>query len=121
MLSQLVTPDSCLNCGACCAHFRVSFYWSEGLNLPEHYTEPLTAVYSCMAGTNQAQSRCVALQGEVGVGVSCSVYKARSSSCKDVQAGDNQCNKARAAYKMIPLVQIEAPAADNDDDFDRVS
>ena len=121
MLSQLVTPDSCLSCGACCAHYRVSFYWAEGLNLPEHYTEPVTAVYSCMAGTNQAQPRCVALTGELGLGVSCSVYHARSSTCKEVQAGDEQCNKARAAYQMIPLIQIDPLVAENDDDFDRVS
>lgn len=121
MLSQLVTQDSCLTCGACCAHFRVSFYWAEGLHLPEHYTEPVTAVYSCMTGTNQANPRCIALEGEVGVNVSCSVYAARSTSCKEVQAGDTQCNKARARYNMIPLVQIEPVTADNDEDFDRVS
>jgi uncharacterized protein len=121
MLTQLVTPDSCLNCGACCAHFRVSFYWAEGLNLPEHYTEPVNAVYSCMSGTNQAQPRCIALEGEIGQQVGCSVYAARSSSCQQVQAGDSQCNKARAAYNLIPLLQIEVSDANNDDDFDRVS
>ena len=120
MLSQSVSEDSCLSCGACCAHFRVSFYWAEGLNLPEHYTEPVTAVYSCMAGTNQSQPRCIALQGEIGVGVSYGVYSARSSSCQEVQAGDAQCNKARAAYNMIPLVNIEARPATNDEDFDQV-
>lgn len=121
MLSQLVTENSCLSCGACCAHFRVSFYWAEGLNLPKHYTEPVTPVYSCMAGTNQPQPRCIALEGEIGVEVSCSVYAARSSSCKEVQAGDAQCNKARAAHNMIPLIQIESLPANNEHDFDRVS
>ncbi|MEG6657786.1 YkgJ family cysteine cluster protein, partial [Pseudomonas aeruginosa] len=23
------TDNPCLTCGACCAHFRVSFYWGE--------------------------------------------------------------------------------------------
>ncbi len=120
MLSQLVTPESCLSCGACCAHFRVSFYWAEGLHLPEHYTEPVNAVYSCMTGTNQAQPRCIALEGEIGESVSCSVYALRSSSCQEVQAGDSQCNKARARHKMIPLRQIEPMQAENDEDFDCV-
>lgn len=121
MLSQLVTPESCLSCGACCAHYRVSFYWAEGLQLPEHYTEPVTSIYSCMTGTNQQNPRCIALEGEVGSQVSCSVYAARSSSCKEVHAGDAQCNKARQAYNIIPLIQIDHFAAENEDDFDRVS
>ena len=66
MLSQVPTEDACLSCGACCAFFRVSFYWAEGISMPEHYTEPVTAVYSCMAGTNQASPRCIALQGTIG-------------------------------------------------------
>lgn len=85
MLSQVPTADACLSCGACCAYFRVSFYWAEGMNMPEHYTEPVTAVYSCMCGTNQSQPRCVALEGEVGQQVSCGIYELRSSSCKEVQ------------------------------------
>ena len=106
MLSQVPTEDACLSCGACCAFFRVSFYWAEGISMPEHYTEPVTAVYSCMAGTNQASPRCIALQG--------------SSSCKEVQIADDQCNKARRAHNMIPFVQLEASIAVNDEGFDQV-
>lgn len=120
MLSQAVQADSCITCGACCAHFRVSFYWAEGLHLPEHYTEPVTGLYSCMKGTNQASPRCVALEGEIGQQVGCSVYAARSSSCQEVQAGDLQCNKARSAHHLIPLHQIDARPAENDEDFDQV-
>ena len=121
MLSQLPTQDACLSCGACCAFFRVSFYWAEGLHMPEHYTEPVTAVYSCMAGTSQPQPRCVALAGEIGRQVSCGMYEARSSSCKEVQIADAQCNKARAAYGMIPFTALDMPVPVNDDDFDQVS
>ncbi len=88
--------------------------------MPEHYTEPVTAVYSCMAGTNQPSPRCIALEGEIGRQVSCGMYEARSSSCKEVQIADAQCNKARVAHNMIPFVQIEAPEPVNDDDFDQV-
>lgn len=71
MLSQVATPDECLRCGACCAHFRVSFYWAEAEVIDEHLVEPLTPVYSCMRGTNQPEPRCQALTGEIGKEVGC--------------------------------------------------
>lgn len=120
MLSQVPTQDACLSCGACCAYFRVSFYWAEGLAMPEHFTEPVTAVYSCMVGTNQQNPRCIALTGEIGKQVSCGMYEARSSSCKEVQIADEQCNKARRAHHMIPFVPLESFEQTNDDDFDQV-
>lgn len=89
--------------------------------MPEHYTEPVTSVYSCMAGTNQKSPRCIALTGEIGKQVSCGMYEQRSSSCKEVQIADDQCNKARLAHRMIPLVWVAEPDHANDDDFDRVS
>ncbi|APX61599.1 YkgJ family cysteine cluster protein [Acinetobacter schindleri] len=121
MLSQVPTQDACLSCGACCAHFRVSFYWAEGIPMPEHYTEPVTSVYSCMAGTNQKNPRCIALQGTIGEQVSCGMYELRSTSCKEVQVADAQCNKARIAHNMIPFIQIDRDKAENDDNFERVS
>lgn len=62
--------NPCMTCGACCAYFRVSFYWAEasdgGGTVPVDLTEPLTPFLRCMRGTNQKQSRCVALEGELG-------------------------------------------------------
>ncbi|MCM8513791.1 YkgJ family cysteine cluster protein [Acinetobacter bereziniae] len=120
MLSQISAQDACLNCGACCAFFRVSFYWAEGEAMPSDYVEPLTAVYSCMQGTNQKQPRCIALDGVVGQQVSCTMYEQRSSSCKEVQAGDGQCAKARQAHNLIPLIDIDVMTPSNDEDFDQV-
>ena len=88
--------------------------------MPQEVVEPLTAVYSCMKGTNQQQPRCVMLSGEIGQQVSCTMYEQRSSSCKEVQAGDAQCNKARSAYNLIPLIDIEPAYPSNDEDFDQV-
>jgi len=88
--------------------------------MPQDMLEPLTAVYSCMQGTNQASPRCVALTGVVGEQVSCGIYEQRSSSCKEVQAGDSQCNKARSAHGMIPLIEVEALPSSNDDDYEQV-
>ncbi len=27
-------PNPCMTCGACCAHYRVSFYWGESSEAP---------------------------------------------------------------------------------------
>ncbi|WP_218821846.1 hypothetical protein, partial [Staphylococcus aureus] len=57
-----------------------------------------------MAGTNQKNPRCIALQGTIGEQVSCGMYELRSTSCKEVQVADAQCNKARIAHNMIPFM-----------------
>ncbi len=88
--------------------------------MPSDYVEPLTAVYSCMQGTNQKQPRCIALDGVIGQQVSCTMYEQRSSSCKEVQAGDAQCAKARQAHNLIPLIDIDVMTPSNDEDFDQV-
>ena len=96
----------CRDCGACCASFRVSFYWAEAeaFGLPEALVEQLSPWYACMAGTNAASPRCQALQGEVGHCVTCAVYRQRPSPCREVQPGDAQCRKARLACRLPLLV-----------------
>ena len=120
MLSQVASSDACVSCGACCANYRVSFYWAEAERMPANMVEPLTAVYSCMKGTNQAQVKCIALQGEVGQQVSCSIYTIRSSTCKEVQIADDHCNKARLAHNLIPLINIEQQDSENNENYDQV-
>jgi uncharacterized protein len=63
--------NPCQTCGACCAGFRVSFYWGEvddtpGGIVPSHLTEKISPHLSCMKGTSSKPVRCVALEGEVG-------------------------------------------------------
>lgn len=82
--------------------------------------ESLSPMYSCMSGTNQKQPRCVALQGEIGQQMSCQVYEHRSSTCKEVEAGDAQCIKARRGLGLIPLIEIETADPVNDEDYDQV-
>ncbi len=96
----------CQRCGACCATFRVSFYWAEaddmpGGTVPVDWTEPVGSLHRCMRGTAQRPVRCVALQGEVGVQVACGIYEQRSSTCRGVEPGDAQCLKARAAHGLV--------------------
>lgn len=41
--------NPCMTCGACCAYFRVSFYWAEGDDasgrVPASLTESITPFY----------------------------------------------------------------------------
>lgn len=99
----------CLSCGACCAAYRVSFYWSEAreLELEEPFIEKLTSWRICMAGTKKSNVRCRALQGVIGREVFCVVYSRRPSPCREVQQGDDKCNRARAKYELDPI----APSA----------
>jgi uncharacterized protein len=95
----------CQQCGACCAHFRVSFYWAEAtqLELPDSCVEQLNAHLATMAGTNRPVPRCCALEGEIGGQVTCRVYAARPSPCREVQPGDEKCNQARARHGLKPI------------------
>ncbi len=112
--------NPCITCGACCAHFRVSFYWAEtdparGGSVPEEWTEDVTGWIRCMRGTNQPHPHCAALEGSVGGLVRCRIYANRPSPCREfgihVRAGKilasqsdlERCNRARAAYHLPPL------------------
>jgi len=106
--------NPCLQCGACCAYFRVSFYWSEaeaflGGTVPPELTEPLNPQRVAMRGTLHSPMRCVALEGEVGESVCCTIYPGRPSPCRELEpwdAGgrpDEKCSRARAAHQLPPL------------------
>jgi len=104
----------CLSCGACCAHFRVAFHWSEadpelGGSTPPGLAETLDPHRLVMRGTQSRAPRCIALQGEVGSDAHCGIYAARPSPCRDlVPAWENgqpspQCDRARLAHGLEPL------------------
>ena len=105
MPSTHASANPCQACGACCASFRVSFYWADGeaRGLPVELTEQLNPWFGCMAGTYRAAPRCIALAGTVGVDVGCQVYEHRPEPCREVQAGDSQCLKARARHGLPAL------------------
>lgn len=95
----------CQRCGACCAYFRVSFYWAETDAHPEGITpQSMTTAVSphhvAMQGTTKKPARCVALGGNIGKFVSCNIYEKRSSTCRAFEAGSEDCIKARAAHGL---------------------
>lgn len=106
----------CLSCGACCAYYRVSFYWREAEVLdspnpvPNGLFEEASGLFRCMKGTNEKRgNRCIALQGKVGEGVQCGIYEYRPSPCRDFDASfskgerNKRCDEARAAHRLPPL------------------
>ncbi|MFZ6733871.1 YkgJ family cysteine cluster protein [Undibacterium sp. Ji42W] len=97
--------EPCLDCGACCASYRVSFYSAEAdiYGIADTMVQALTPVYSCLSGTNQSKPHCQALLGEVGKVVKCSMYEQRPSPCQEVQPGDDKCQNARAKHGLVSL------------------
>jgi Fe-S-cluster containining protein len=76
--------DLCQSCGACCAAYRVSFYWAESDeavvdSVPADMTCQVAPLLCAMKGTDRPHLRCIALQGDVGVGVWCAIYERRPS------------------------------------------
>lgn len=108
-------PDynPCITCGACCAYYRASFHWSECNDgygqVPAELTENFTYHRRVMKGTNTSSPKCVALEGEIGNCVNCSIYEFRSTVCREFefsfQSGERneRCDKARTAHGLQPL------------------
>jgi len=101
----------CQSCGACCASFRVDFHPAElaggafawGPGVAPALTVPVTASIVRMCGTDAAAPRCIALAGEVGVAVNCSIYDARPSPCREFDTEHAACNRARQRCGLPPL------------------
>ena len=106
--------NPCLRCGACCAFFRVSFYWGETDDstpggVPLEMTEKLNDFRVAMRTIPGSSGRCVSLNGFIGRSVSCSIYERRSSVCRGFEpswqnkAPNPACDKARRAWELEPL------------------
>ncbi|MHC6227279.1 YkgJ family cysteine cluster protein [Pseudomonas sp. X10] len=105
--------NPCLSCGACCGHFRVSFFWGEctsaGGVVPDDLVVQINPTRVAMIGTDSKPCRCIGLEGEIGKQVSCTLYTQRSSPCREFEASwvggvhNPSCDAARAAYGLPPL------------------
>ena len=111
--------NPCLSCGACCAHFRVSFFWGEcqsaGGLMPDDQVVLITPHRVAMRGTESKPTRCNALLGEVGQGVRCTLYGQRSSTDRAFVASrvdgvhNPHCDAARSAHGLPPLMPPMLP------------
>jgi len=106
--------NPCLSCGACCAYYRASFYWTESSDaapggVPEEMTEKLNDFRLAMKGTGGSSPRCIALNGFIGRAVACSIYERRASVCREFEPSwknnhaNPRCDKARAAWGLPAL------------------
>lgn len=110
----------CLECGACCAAYRVAMYWSEvdDRGIDPALTRKLDPMRVEMRVNNTNELRCVALEGVIGVAASCSIYEARPSPCHDLQASwedgtpSSQCDRARVRHGLPPLTPADWPVPD---------
>lgn len=117
----------CLKCGACCAFFRVAFYWREveGIldqnenldwKVPLHLSIDLDGFFKCMKGTeNKHSPRCEALTGRIGENASCSIYLHRPTPCRVFQASyengkqNLRCDQARIKHGLKSLRREDWP------------
>jgi Fe-S-cluster containining protein len=109
--------NPCLRGGACCACFRVSFHWAESVpfldgHVPDEMTETVTPFRLAMKGTLKPPLRCIALDGEIGEAVGCTIYSDRPTPCRDLEPWDHlgqpdeKCSRARAAHGLPPLKPV---------------
>ena len=84
----------CQSCGACCSH---RWSWpilkkdrSDAINIPPNMVRD---DYPLMKTTN---GKCIALEGQVGCKVSCTIYENRPNACKSFKAGSDLCKEARS-------------------------
>lgn len=97
--------NPCLDCGACCEHFRVSFYQGElkslGGTVDDSLVIPINNFLVAMKGTEYGSGRCVALQAD-SVEKKCSIYQERPSVCRKYHVWDEngipnpKCQELRA-------------------------
>ncbi|HMN69367.1 MAG TPA: YkgJ family cysteine cluster protein [Bdellovibrionales bacterium] len=108
--------NPCVSCGACCANFRVQFYWREANPgecdhvVPSGLFEELTPQHRCMKGTNDKHHpKCQGLKGRIGRDASCSIYASRPTPCREFRASysdglkHDRCDQARARHGLKPL------------------
>jgi len=110
----------CLTCGACCAFFRVAFYWREAETqehaqaVPAQLWHELTPWLRGMNGTEKKHNpKCTSLQGRIGELVGCQIYANRPSPCREFQASfengqiNTRCDQARAKHGLPKLTGLD--------------
>ncbi|MBV8621723.1 MAG: YkgJ family cysteine cluster protein [Curvibacter sp.] len=99
----------CLSCGACCSAYRVDFSIYEldeaGGQVPAGLTVEVNGSTCRMRGTDHVPLRCAALTGKVGEQVACGIYEWRPSPCREFEAGDYACDRARARHGLPPYAE----------------
>lgn len=107
--------NPCKSCGACCTHFRISFYQGELISnggfVPEDLVTQITPFYVAMKGTEHG-GRCTSLRGNIGENISCDIYHNRPSSCRmfpvwlEDGSPNPKCQELRMKNNLKPIVHL---------------
>lgn len=105
----------CVQCGACCASFRVSFHAKEVellgnlWQVPSSMIEKSGEVYTMKGTDEKHRPACKALDGTIGKKVGCNIYSNRPSPCRNFLASYEdgihrpRCDEARRKHGLRPL------------------
>lgn len=91
----------CRTCGACCAPERndplyVGVTPDDIARMTRYFRDRYVARGSILTKLDPVgRCVCVALRGELGERVSCSIYERRPDECQRLQAGSRECLAAR--------------------------
>lgn len=91
----------CIKCGACCNYFHNIPILPEEVSLIDknlkQYTmiSPLQTKNGLSMKFVEGTKRCIALEGQIGQSVKCSVYDIRPPVCRKFEPGSDLCKKAR--------------------------
>jgi Fe-S-cluster containining protein len=107
----------CQRCGACCATYRITLPRVDldsraGGWVPASLTQSYTPTTACMRENPERPGRCIALSGEIGRQVHCTIYEQRPAACRDfapltaIGSGDDACDEARRHCGLKPLSSL---------------
>lgn len=123
----------CTRCGVCCVytHARVDLiqpkvgdehpapwrsyvevYFKDDVNDRQELLDVFDdcgVTWNCMRmeiPEGRTQPQCVALRGQLGEAVECSIYENRPTVCREFEPGSKECRDARIRAKNLGLVQI---------------
>lgn len=111
--SDTPIPD-CLSCGACCFYLLCATVKPTDQNTPEsHFWKIFLEENSGEIVVDQFMRRnpetmaCIALDGEIGGNIGCSIYHDRPQVCREFDAGSDKCHAIRRAYGIEPPLSHE--------------
>lgn len=107
-MSEISPADyDCQACGACCSYSadwpRFTLESDAALALI-----PEAMVSADLSGMRCEGQRCVALSGEIGKHVACTIYAVRPEVCHACMPGDPECLMARAEHGLSVPADYQA-------------
>ena len=73
--------------------------------MPDSLAVTVTSTPCRMRGTDHVPARCAAPTGKIGEKAACGIYEWRPSPCREFEAGDDTCHRARLRHGLPPLAE----------------